>query len=107
MLQRLELVDYSETQVEVVTEPAETQVFAGQNLALLLTNEVLAVGRDQVTSIFAGDSLAPALEKLEEFWAGRGLASSPTTPRRCSALPWTGKWRSRPRFTAVSWRPIC
>jgi DNA polymerase-1 len=72
LLQRLELVDYSETQVEVVTEPAETQVFAGQNLALLLTNEVLAVGRDQVTSIFAGDSLAPALEKLEEFLGREG-----------------------------------
>lgn len=73
LLQRLELVDYSETQVQVVTKPAEIEVFfSGQELAVLLLGDVLAVGADHVSSIFAGDGLAPALEKLEEFLAGEG-----------------------------------
>lgn len=72
LLQRLELVDYSDTQVEVVIEPTDTKVFAGQELAVLLMDEALAVGADQVTSFFAGDSLAPALEKLEEFLGREG-----------------------------------
>lgn len=73
LLQRLELVEYSDTQVQVVTKPAETEVFSGQELAVLLLGDVLAVGSDHVSSIFAEDSLAPVLEKLEDSLAREGI----------------------------------
>lgn len=68
LLQRLELVEYSETQVEVVTrQAADMDIFQSQELAILVSPEQLAVGADQVSTVFAGDSLMGAWEALADF----------------------------------------
>ncbi len=68
LLERLALVDYSEAKLKTITSPQlDPKIFSGQELAVILLEDSLAVGNKEMSLLFAGDGFAAACQGLEEY----------------------------------------
>ncbi|MDD2283448.1 MAG: DNA polymerase I, partial [Eubacteriales bacterium] len=68
LLERLALVDYSEAKLKIITSPQlDPKIFSGQELAVILLEDSLAVGNKEMSLLFAGDGFAAACQGLEEY----------------------------------------
>jgi len=70
LLERLALTDYSEAKVKIITSPQlDREIFRGQELAVILLGDALAVGNKDMSLLFAEDGFAAACQELEEYLA--------------------------------------